>query len=232
MFRFFDERRYGKRTRADSDGRRVRRFAVMAICLIWVSIPHPEAVAAERDGTNVEFTTRLYDTTVVFPPPSWQQSAKGDDESEINRKQSGNAFIMEFIPKGETFSGWSKLHAVAAIKTTRLSFPDFVRMSFAPYYQSCGKEELRIQEIERSDRSLLVSILCGDSSGGPSHLGYRDGLGEVTLMWFGFVKDTKIKVYHHWRGASFDADDKNSWPIEAPTYDRTVQEFRGIRMVE
>lgn len=214
--------------------RTIHTFRFVQIVCVTILVTKawlPEVVAAERDGKNIEITINLFDAVAVFPPPSWQVTPKISEEHEMHRQSAGNQFILEFIPKGESFESWTKMHAVYAIKTPRLGFDKFVELSIQPFRRACGVDNLEEREVKREESSVLLMILCTDSPEGPSKFGYGEGIGEVTLMWLGHLKETKIKVYQHWRGDAYSADDADTWPVGGAVFSRSVDEFKGIRMI-
>ncbi|NKB57110.1 MAG: hypothetical protein GKS00_12345 [Alphaproteobacteria bacterium] len=187
--------------------------------------------AAERNGKNIDITVRLFDAVAVFPPPSWQESVNPADDYTVHPQQQQNMFVLEFLPKGETFKNWTKLHAVQAVKSPRLRYADLKQIALKPFQRACGEDNLEVRELEETEKTYLIALLCTNSPNGPTEFGYGDGVGEVTLMWIGYAKETKVKIYQHWRGDSFSTDEPDTWPVSADLFDRTVGEFKGIRLI-
>lgn len=205
--------------------------ARILVSVFFLTLLSATGIAADHGEKISHMTAKVFDATVIFPPPSWQGSSTDLSEHEIYRQKIENQFILEFIPKGEKFSSWSKLYAVLAIKSQNLSFRNFINASLGTFFEACGKENYRASLIEKLGSAVLLEILCTNSPKGLAKHGYGDGVGEVTIMWFGQLKDTKVKVYHHWRGDSFSKDDRATWPIGSEAYDKTVTEFKKIRLV-
>ncbi|MFC3674184.1 hypothetical protein [Ferrovibrio xuzhouensis] len=167
----------------------------------------------------------------VYPAPSWQHSADPAKDSEFYRNQNGSSFILEQIPKGEKFEKWSRLYAIAAVKVEGLTLKDFINRSLAPFYNACGKENFFVTPLQQSAESVLLHVLCQNSPAGPAKFGYGDGVGEITVMRFGQVGSTLIKVYQHWRGKSFIATDTSTWPVPKEEVGMMMNRFTTIRFV-
>ncbi len=206
----------------------LRKLILALLTAIFLGGP---VVAQPVDPEKITQTIHLYDAVVAYPAPSWQRTADPTHASEFYRNQNGPTFILEQIPKGEKFEKWNRMYAVFAVKIQGLAFKDFINQTLAPFFSVCGKENFSVVPLQQQADAITLRILCQNSPSGPAKFGYGDGVGEVTLIRFGQVGSTFIKVYHHWRGKSFMATDPASWPVPAAELETMVKRFETIRFI-
>lgn len=136
---------------------------------------------------------------------------------------------MEQIPKGQKFENWSQLYAVAAFNIGSLSFEQFIQQSLGVYVQTCGKENFKMQVLGKTEKSFVTIVFCENSPNSTGG-GYGPGIGEITLFYMAKPFGTNIKIYHHWKGDSFDAADKSSWPVDEAAIKIMVERFKSIEL--
>lgn len=207
---------------------RMCRYALWWVIAAFSLAP---AVAQPLDAPKISQTINLFDAVVIYPAPSWQRSTDPSKDSEFSRNQSGPSFILEQIPKGERFEKWSRLYAVAAVRVQGLTLKDFINQSLTPFYNACGKENFSVLALPQTHEGITLRVLCQNSPLGPVKFGYGDGVGEVTLMRFGQVGNTFIKIYQHWRGKSFIATDTATWPVPTAEVDMMMNRFEAVRFI-
>jgi hypothetical protein len=198
------------------------------LCVLFLVIQSVPADAADDfDPEKVSQQVKIFDTMVKYPAPSWMDE-RLLKASEYYRDSKPNTFIFEQIPKGEKFDSWTKLYAVTGTKAPQLDFKKFVWASLDVFAQACGKDNLKIQTVAAKEKQVMVVVFCEDSPNGPTQFGYGPGKGEITVMLFARPFDTHIKIYQHWRGESFDATDKASWPVSEDEVRMMISRFSGI----
>ena len=84
---------------------------VTALCIASV-----QTAFANSDTT---FVVRTFSVVTSTAPPPWAGGKNFRNSVEMYRDQirtqrGTEFFIVEFIPKGESFENWSKLYAIAA----------------------------------------------------------------------------------------------------------------------
>lgn len=199
--------------------------ALFALLVLFHLIP---AAAADQAGANkISQETDVFDTAVRYPAPSWQDKPR-QAANETNRQQEDASFVLEQIPKGDKFESWSKLYAVHGQLAPSLEFPTYVNRSVGVFLRVCGKENFKFKPLQKTESTFLVLIMCEDSPNGKDLAGYGPGVGEITLMALAQPYDAFIKVYHHWRGESFSAADKASWPVTPDKLNMMMARFRNI----
>ena len=212
-----------------------KHFLFLLICSLFTF-----TAAASSEPADVRQVVRLFDAVASYPAPSWiddkmAQSDKLLEMSEFNRKQEQNEFILEQIPKGESFSNWTKLYAVFAVKipaSAGFSLEGFVNGSLAPFIQSCGRPNFTIQPLERTGEKMVTLVFCQNSPRAQEGTGYGEGIGEIGLFHFQKVKDTYVKVYHEWKGKNFSLEDQSGWPIKVEKLRDIADRFRTISISE
>lgn len=184
----------------------------MAMLLPGLAALAPVSARAQPIDNKVSQVITLFDAIASHPGPSWQ-STDNLLGSEVNRSQQGPSFILEQIPKGEAFKSWKRLYGVFALKQPGLGLNDFINMSLAPFLNACGKENFFANVVEKKETSLLVRVICQNTPQAPPNIGYGEGIGEISLIWFGQSGSTLVKIYQQWRGAKFDANAIATWPV-------------------
>lgn len=204
-----------------------RALMILAAGVFWVFLNGP----VHADDSKVNVNLRLFDALALFPGPSWVVTGKISEETKIYRKQKGPQFIFEFVPKGETFQRWTQLYAVYALYSDRISNKDFIRASLGGFAVACGRTNLSIEPAARLVNGAIIIIYCQNSPNGPIKLGYGDDVGEITVMRLQRVRNTHIKLYHHWRGKAFDKTDTSSWPASPDQIKDMVERLKQASFI-
>jgi hypothetical protein len=180
--------------------------------------------------------TKIFDAIVRYPAPSWYKPSIQLDQSEYFRDQKGPSFIIEQIPKGEKFDDWSKLHAVRGIyigKNRTVVLRKFAMATVVPFFQVCGKENVRIDPIVKSADTMTFMIICSNSTNmkaasvdGTSV--YGEGIGQVGLYRLFKFRNTFIKIYQEWRGKKFNKNDIATWPVNQKELNLMKERFKLI----
>jgi len=155
------------------------------------------------------------------------------EESEFYRDQKGPSFIIEQIPKGESFEAWSQLFAIHGSylpNAQNLTIKQFANVNMRPFIQACGEENISITKLEDATSALTIILFCAASPNGPINLGYGSDKGEIALMTFRRQDDTFIKVYHEWRGPKFTAANNATWPVTPAVLNEMIRRFKNIRI--
>ncbi len=195
--------------------------------------PNPANSNSESDAYKVVHSIKIYDAIVEFPEPSWFQKGGAPVQSKYYRNQAGRSFIFEQIPDTETFENWTKLYAVFGFKfpTTNVSEKVFAAEDLSSFRKACGKENFQLTELKSPPGTLTVKLFCPSTPYGPKHLNYGPDVGEVALYQYSKVGSTILKVYHEWRGPSFDINNPPSWPVSAEELGTMIERFKAIRFI-
>ena len=89
----------------------MRRAAILATAVL---LP---ALASAHEPTTI--SVRTYNVVTLFSPPPWASAETVASASEIFRDEGETPngtkrFILEFVPKGQSFEGWVELYALTA----------------------------------------------------------------------------------------------------------------------
>ncbi len=202
--------------------------AIACIVLACLSGRAVQADTEKFDPDKFSQVMTIFDTVVIYPASSWQDE-RGLKASEYYRNAQPTSFVFEQIPKGEKFESWSKLYAVAGFKLPDLDLETFARASVGTYVQACATDKLKVQTVFAIDKRTMVIIFCEDFKDTLNNLGYKAGIGEITLMLLTQPFKTHLKIYQHWRGDSFDAADKSTWPVSEKTLQMMISRFVKIQ---
>jgi len=205
----------------------------IVVCGLLVLSASPGRTAETFDPDKLTQTINIYEAVVIYPPATWQTSMNPFEESEFYRDQKGPVFLVEQIPKGESFEAWSQLYAINGTylpNAQNLTIKQFANLNMGSFSQACGRENISITKLEDSTSALTIILFCAASPHGPVKLGYGPDKGEIALMTFRRQDDTFIKVYHEWRGKQFDAADNATWPVTPTVLNEMIRRFKGIHI--
>ncbi len=206
------------------------------ICLAIGSAREPIAQTAnDKPSPKVTQTVRVYDATLIYPPPMWVESeADAADGSEMFRKQDGNSFVLEQIRKTETFANWTEMLKVTGLRTPeaqKIGIARAIAVSNAGYLEACGSDNVG-QHIFRQDaRSAVFGVFCGNTPKGPAAVGYGDGVGEISVNRLFIVNNTLILVQYAWRRRKFDPGNQATYPVPTPIIMRAVERLETAQVV-
>ena len=200
-----------------------------SVCVVLsatLSISH-----AETPQKPVDQAVNVFESTVLYPIPVWQTSSDDREQTEHFSKQTGQSFIAEQIPKGESLKNWTMLYAVSGMylpENPKLKLGRFISMSLTPLMRKCGEENLSIVKLSENALEARLVVFCTQTPNGDVDAGYGAGTGEIAVMAFYRVHNTFVKVYHQWRGKSFATDDNSTWPMKTNDLDDMVERFKNI----
>lgn len=207
----------------------MRKALTLGLMALMICGTVKDSLADEFDPEKFDQIVRIFGAVVSYPAPSWQDD-RLLDASEYYRVEKQNNFLVEQIPKGERFESWTKLYAVGGYRNLNLDFKTFVASSLNVYIQACGKDSTKFQSLGGNEISTIVLIFCENSGAGPEQFGYRDGVGEVVIMFMAKAYGTHLKVYQNWRGDSFSTADRSSWPVTEEELKMMINRFSRIKV--
>ncbi len=188
--------------------------------------------SGQLDAKKYSQALNMFDAKVSYPAPSWQKTTDAFKEIEYSHQANDNAIILEQIPKGQTFKSWTNLYAVTAQYSKTIPLSVYVNLSTNAFLVACGKENFETRFLAKNPNAYLFFVFCQNSANGPPHLGYGDGVGEISVMMISKHKDTFVKIYEQWRGKNFSVRDTNSWPVQESEMQKMAQRFKTIRIVD
>ncbi len=129
----------------------------------------------EADEASVETASQvvnLFDAVAKYPVPSWFKPGNYFEQFEPYKEQKGATFILEQIPKGESFDKWSKLFAVLAYQSSNLTMEKLVNVMLGPIYQMCGKAHFSSKPVDRTPDGDTYIVTCQKTPNGRDKLDY------------------------------------------------------------
>jgi|GEM_PF-4172322 len=174
-------------------------------------------------GTSV---VNLYGISFSFGMAPWvSHPKKAMTESEYFRSNKGNQFMLEAIPKGQTFEKWKTLYAVSAIKIGRkIPLKTWEDVTLNNFKKTCTDGEFK--ELVRKEAVSLYQVVCPKISG-PKKMGYKKKMGEVGVFAFFVVDGVLISHYIEWRGKSFSMDNPKKWPVSQSELAKVTNLIKG-----
>lgn len=205
----------------------MRQAAIGFALLIVLTV---SAAGAAAQSEQVRQTINVYEAIVTYPGPVWYVEGDPIDASEHYRKQTGPVFVFEQIPKGQKFDSWTSLYAVRGYYLAArpdLTMDQFVSANLLlPYEEMCGRKNIAIEVLERLTDRFMLLFVCQNSASGPAAMGYRDGIGELSVYRAFKVKSTFVEVFQKWRGPSFTVGDNSTWPVALADVNHVVARLR------
>ncbi|MGH1412202.1 MAG: hypothetical protein ACRBB0_01840 [Pelagimonas sp.] len=157
----------------------------------------------------------LFGQTAQFRPPPWVNSrdldakqAKDFETARQNGKSANgtNFFLLEFIPKGESFSNWSQLYAITAETPLSGTVEAYLDGQIRTYKKACTK--IGVQKLVKKRTNQVAVILCEAYRHQPSK-------GEIAVFSYVKTDKTLIKHYHHTRSKAFKLSNRTSIPLSS-----------------
>lgn len=193
-----------------------------AFILFWAFGSH-----ASADTTAV---VRLYDQVASFLPPPWVKETNAqygfEGQVEVSRQQgvsenNTDRFLLEFIPKGESFESWSELYAITAEKPLSGSAEGYMNGQVNVYANACDPVAYQ-NVVEQRDWRMTV-IFCGKYTATPK-------TGEIAV--FSQIKTGQmlVKHYYHKRGSAFDVNDMTSFPLPSEDLQSVIDRLGAMRL--
>ncbi|MBS0521512.1 MAG: hypothetical protein JSR90_22635, partial [Proteobacteria bacterium] len=134
-------------------------------------------------------------------------------------------FLLEEIPKAETFQTWKQMLKVTGAHTReaqKIGLHGAVERSIGGYLGACEENAFGLEVLSQDESSVIFVVACGNTPKGPADIGYGDGVGEVAVARLFIVKDTIVQVQYSWRGAKFGLADRNAYPVPIATLMQTA----------
>lgn len=209
---------------------------------LWIGFVLAAAIAlsaqfshAKNNFNPDKFTLviNIFEAVVQYPAPSWFTSTQVFDQVEIYRKRDGWQFLIEFIPKGESFEAWSKMLALRGYYLPgdkKIPIPVLANPITQMLFKVCGAKNIAYQEVTMTDQEATYVMFCTSSPGGLSQFGYGPDVGEILLKSVRRQDDTYIEIYHEWRGKRFNVDDPQTWPASPDTIKEMIRRFKTIHL--
>lgn len=191
-------------------------FAVMVLCC-----PRAYAQKPPVDTPRISQVVRIYDLTLTYPPPLW--IGPRDDvmsASERYREEHDNSFLLEEIPKAETFRTWKQMLKVTGAYTheaEKIGLDGAVERSVGGYLRACEDNAFGLEMLGHDAHSIIFVIACGNTPNGPAEVGYGEGIGEVAVARLFIVANTIAQVQYSWRGPKFAITDHDAYPVPLAT---------------
>ena len=203
--------------------------AIMMIMLAVTLIDASDARAQATDSGRIPQQIDLYDVILTYPQPAWIsgniEADKLLDQSEFYRDHAGSQFLLEQIPRGQEFTSWDSLYAVAAEELAdgqTATMRDFIGLAVDQNNLACADGGFGAQTFGESEGDAMLVLVCGSTVNGPPNVGYGPDVGEVSIWRFLIYENTYLKVYQRWRGPALGIDERTSWPVSEPQ----LQEMR------
>ncbi len=177
--------------------------------LVMLGLALTLALPAQAQAPKTTLVTRLFETVATYAPPPWVGYLSDMAAAEVFRNQANTrngteVFILEFLPKGESFNNWSQLYAVMA-ETPLVGPLELYRNGVVDgFYAACSDPEM--QSITSSAQAQLFIVFC------PAYIS-TPGKGEIMVMAMRRYGSTMVKNYYHKRAAAFAMDSPESWPM-------------------
>ena len=166
-----------------------------------------------QNPTSV-YTTRLFDTVLTYAPPPWVTSPDQIGSSESFRNQAPTpqgtrSFILEFIPKGESFEAWTRLYAITAETPLNEKLTGYRDGQIQRYVDACVDAKWQIARGTPKDIAFFT-VFCPHYKANPD-------MGEVAVFQMMMYAKTLVKTYYHIRTPAFSVTDltgpEANWPV-------------------
>jgi hypothetical protein len=149
-----------------------------------------------------------------MPAPIWENGKTG---SEVYHEQGMTSdgkpiAIHEVIPKGETFEEWTELFAAMVEAGLDHTIGEYAGSQIESFRTACQIDEKDVIYYQATDTTAYLVIPCGKDN-------TAQGLGEVGVFYLAKVGGALVKIYHEWRGPSFDPSKPDQWPVGKPEFD-------------
>ena len=186
------------------------RQAALALIAAGVALP---AIAQEATPIVV----RTFTSVAVMQAPPWTTGEQAAAESEVNRQQgqvseTTQAYLLEFIPKGEEFDNWSELYALRAETPLEGSAEGFRNGLVNRITSVCTDGSFQL--LHSTENSEIFATFCPRYKDNPVQ-------GEVAVFKLIFDGETLVQNYYHKRGPAFSDKDTASLPI-------AMQDLRAV----
>ncbi len=198
----------------------MRRRAITASCLALAA-----PAAAQAPGL---ISVETYGLTTLFAPPPWVSPENTASGSEVYRNEAETAqgtrqFIVEFVPKGQSFDAWVELYALTAESPLQGHPADYRNGMARRYAEGCVDSAL--QPVLDQPAQQVFLLFCTGYAESP-------GVGEIAVMHY-FLKDgVLVNNYYHKRGPGFALDDPAGFPLTEPEIRALVRHVGALQLVD
>ena len=199
--------------------------------LIFIASTLPLPLAAQDPAPDIIYTTRLFDTVLTYAPPPWVTTREEVENVETFRNQAKTEngtdfFIMEFIPKGESFDDWHQLYAIYAETPLEGPVEGYRNGQIQTYLNACTDATWQISDPSPGTVTLFI-IYC------PSYT-ERPEQGEVAIFSMMRAGKTLVKNYYHMRLPAFSVEDQTgpeeNWPIDRAMLGTAISRIAAARL--
>lgn len=168
---------------------------------------------AVSDGFAPTVPVKTFDYVSHIGAPPWTtlETMRADVEvfrNKIPNQTGGEYFIVEFIPKGETYESWSQLFALSAETKVDVSVEDLGEGQLSTYANACTSMDFKIYVLE--PEMAVFMVMCGSYKNRPD-------TGEIALFRIEKHGDTMIKNYYHMRAPAYDPKNLATLKVDRQT---------------
>ncbi len=159
------------------------------------------ASSANAQSESPTFVVDLFDMTATYSAPPWITSETGLDEVEVSRQNgvspnNTRVFILEYIPRGESFDNWSQLYAIHAETPLSGSVDGYMGGIYSRVQEAC--DGAFIQSSQTTPENVNISIVyCPNYVGDPT-------TGEIAYFNLQMRGDVLVRNYYHRRVPAYD----------------------------
>ena len=174
-----------------------RMFRVLRLILLSSFCASP--VLAQE--TLPVYLVQIFDTVAKYSPPPWINSPESLGDSETFRNQvetvnGTNAFVLEYIPKGESFEDWSELYAIFGETPLLGDVQGYRDAHIQGYANACSEVHWQGSNTTPPNTELFI-VYC------PSYID-RPEVGEISTVVMMMKGETLVKNYYHKRVPAFE----------------------------
>nr|WP_287412896.1 hypothetical protein [Pseudodesulfovibrio sp.] len=169
-------------------------------------------------------TLRLYQGTLVFPPPLWVNKVKDLGKSKYWREQNKNLFSLEQIPKPQTFDSWKQIYGVYGFYLPEYNLKRFIDESLNALALGC-KTQAKSKIISAEDGKIIMTYFCSDLQDSGVSDGYNT---ESGFLYMSQVDQSFAKVYMAWR-APIEYMKTDKWPMNEERITEALERLKKIR---
>lgn len=199
---------------------------VGAACLLLIGMMLRPAVHAEEVPTILQ-TIKLYEAVLRFPAPIWVKTKEQMGDFKASQHQENNSFVLEQIPKAQSFDDWSNMYGVYAWYLPEYDLKRFANESINALAMGCAAQA-KIVALEAEKDTLLMVFQCPQLV---EPLARTGKTVESVFLFMGQVDNTFVKVYQAWRGTPEDVQSE-SWPSNKQVLLDVVEQMQRIRLLK
>jgi hypothetical protein len=170
--------------------------------------------AVAQDFTDRMVVGTFDHATSINLPPWVSEAAPLNFESyeELAPTSTGEVYLMETIPKGESFNNWSELYALFAQTGVNGTAELYADQTLGDYSRACAELGM-FKSPDNTASKAQIMIYCGKYNDNPSQ-------GEVAFFNIQVVDGMLLKNYYHIRTEAFEVSGSNP---TSPLSDAEIQ---------